>query len=218
MKTKLIIALFILLSITTFSQIKVACIGNSITYGAFIEDRETMAYPQQLDQTLGDDWKVINYGSNGATMLKKGDSPYWELPLFQEAKIFQPDVVIIMLGTNDSKPQNWIDFGHNFKQDYKDMIYTFQNLDSKPIIFLGIPVPVFSDRWGITKKTVEGEITDIVKEIAKEQQLDVIDFYSLLKEKRNLFPDKIHPNAEGAEMMADEAAHVLLSKLKDKKN
>jgi len=218
MKTKLIIALFILLSITTFSQIKVACIGNSITYGAFIENRETMAYPQQLDRLLGEEWDVENFGSNGATMLKKGDSPYWELSLFQEAKNFQPDIVIIMLGTNDSKPQNWIDFGHNFKQDYKDMIFTFQNLDSKPIIFLGIPVPVFSDRWGITKKTVEGEITDIVKEIAKEQQLDVIDFYSLLKEKRNLFPDKIHPNAEGAEMMADEAAHVLLSKLKDKKN
>jgi len=48
--------------------------------------------------------------------------------------------------------------------------------------------------------------------------LNTIDFYSLLKDKRNLLPDKIHPNAEGAEMMADEAAHVLLSKLKDKKN
>jgi len=217
MKIKLIISLFLFISIPVFWQIKVACIGNSITYGAFIENRETKAYPQQLDQSLGDDWKVVNYGSNGATMLKKGDSPYWELPLFQEAKTFQPDVVIIMLGTNDSKPKNWIDFGQSFKQDYKDMIYAFQNLDSNPIIFLGIPVPVFSDRWGISKKTVEGEITNIVKEIAKEQQLYTIDFYSLLKDKRNLFPDKIHPNAESAEMMANEAAKVILSNLKDKK-
>lgn len=210
MKIRLTVVLFIFYSITAFSQIKVACVGNSITYGAFIENREIMAYPQQLDRLFGDDWEVVNFGSNGATMLKSGNSPYWDLPLFKQAKDFLPDVVIIMLGANDSKPQNWDAYKQDFKQDYKDMVQEFQNLNSKPFIVLGFPVPVFADRWGITKIIVEIPITEIIKQIATEQKLEMINFYSVLKDSGDLFPDKIHPNAKGAELMAGEASKVLL--------
>ena len=89
MKTRIILTILVFVSLSSISQIKVACIGNSITYGAMIENRETMAYPQQLNRLLGNDLEVVNFGSNGATMLKEGNNPYWDLPLYQHKNAFQ---------------------------------------------------------------------------------------------------------------------------------
>src|SRR6516164_7032395 len=89
------------------AQVKVACIGDSITYGSGLSDRQNECYPAVLGLLLGDDYEVRNYGVSGATMLKSGDHPYWDTSAFSESSNWQPDIVIIMLGTNDSKPWKW---------------------------------------------------------------------------------------------------------------
>lgn len=215
MKKRLSLVLILALSWPVFSQIKVACVGNSITYGAGIEGRDSLAYPQQLGKILGEEWLVKNFGNSGTTILKKGNKPYWDLPEFSQAQEFMPDVVIIMLGTNDSKPENWDEHHDEFMDDYTAMIKIFQNLESKPMIWLGIPIPVVEDQWTIRKDIVEKDITKKVRQIAENNNVALIDFYSALHEHFEMIPDKIHPDANGSAIMAKEAANVLNKNKKD---
>jgi lysophospholipase L1-like esterase len=110
-------------------------------------------------------------------------------------------VVIIKLGTNDSKPPNW-----KHKSEYADdltaLVGHFQGLDSKPAIYLCRPAPVARDRWGINEKTVKGEIIPLIEQVAKDKGLSVIDIYSALKPHADLIPDGVHPNAAGAKILA----------------
>ena len=103
----ILIGLLISTSVLAAEPVKIACVGDSITFGAAIQDRENRNYPLQLGKLLGDGYAVRNFGVNGATLLKQGDLPYWTRPQFKMATEFQPNIVIIKLGTNDSKPQNW---------------------------------------------------------------------------------------------------------------
>ena len=138
--------------------IRVACVGGSITFGAGIKDRKNHNYPLVMGKSLGDSFDVRNFGVSGATMLKKGDFSYWERPEFKQATEFNPHVVIIKLGTNDTKPQNW-KHSAEYAADYKAMIDHFAALPTKPKIWLCSPAPVYQTRWGISEKgVVEGVI------------------------------------------------------------
>ena len=121
------------------APVRVSCVGDSITQGAGADPG--MSYPSQLQALLGDKWQVKNFGVGGRTLLKKGDLPYWNEQAFKDAQNFKPDVVIIMLGTNDGKPQNWVHHDE-FYADYKNLVETFKNLDSKPRVFICRPCPV----------------------------------------------------------------------------
>ena len=153
-----------------------------------------------------------NYGVNGATLLKKGDKPYWKLRAFEEATKFDPNVVIIKLGTNDTKPQNWGKAGDEYEADLRAMIAHFQKLSSKPSIYLCLPAPVYQTRWGINEKTVKSAVIPVILKVAKETNLTVIDLYQALSNKPEMFPDKIHPNAAGARMMAKTIFAILKKK------
>ena len=186
---------------------RVACVGDSITAGAGSKN----PYPAQLQGMLGDKWLVKNFGVSGRTLLKKGDHSYWIEKAFQNAKDFQPNVVIIMLGTNDTKPQNWAHHDE-FYADYKELVETFKNLDSKPKIFLVRPTPVFSPgNYGINEKNLDVEIP-IINQIATEEQAGIIDFHVALNTKPKLEPDHVHPNADGDTIMAQTAADALTGK------
>jgi lysophospholipase L1-like esterase/pimeloyl-ACP methyl ester carboxylesterase len=194
---------------TYSSVIKVACIGNSITYGATISNRPKDSYPSQLGRMLGDKWDVRNFGVSGTTMLKKGNYPYWNESAYAEAQKFLPDVVIIKLGTNDTKSQNWR-YGDEFKNDYRAMIQDFKSLKSKPKILLCKPVPVYASKWSINDSIVIHGVIPVVEQLAKEESLPVIDLFAALSAKESLFSDKIHPNAEGAGEIAKAVYKVLV--------
>jgi lysophospholipase L1-like esterase len=190
---------------------KIACVGDSITYGAGIKDREHNSYPAQLQTLLGKNYQVRNFGVNGATLLKKGDNPYWKTKAFEEAKNFAPDVVVIKLGTNDTKPQNWA-HKDEYAADFKAMVEEFAALPSKPKIFLCHPVPAFPGNWGIRDEVIKNEVIPLVDQVAKETGATVIDLYTALADSKALFPDKVHPNAQGAKMMADVIAKAVTAK------
>jgi len=191
--------------------IRVACVGDSITFGAGIKDRKHNSYPAQLDRMLGEKWDVRNFGVCGATLLKKGNNPYWKRNAFKHALAFEPHVVIIKLGTNDTKPRNW-KHKNDFEADCRAMVDRFRDLPTDPRLFLCRPVPAFSERWGIRDEVVRQGVIPIVNRVAKEKRVGVIDLYEALEGKKDLFPDTIHPNAEGAGLMAKTIAGVLTGK------
>lgn len=208
---KLLLTPILILSLISFvfsqSKIKVACVGNSITQGPGREHPES--YPLQLQEIIGDAYDVKNFGVSGRTLLKKGDFPFWDEPQFEEVKEFKPDILIIKLGTNDSKSQNW-QFKDEFVDDYLDLIKTFKNsMPKKGKVFICIPVPVFKTNYGITEDILVNEMRPMLMEIAKKSKSKVINLYDPLKNHSGLLPDGIHPNTEGLAIMANEISKAI---------
>lgn len=184
-------------------KVRIACVGNNITYGAGINDREVNSYPAQLAARLGENYDVRNFGRNGATLLRKGDLPYSGTKEYKNALANNPNLVFIQLGTNDTKPQNRIYLDNEFIRDYKNFIRSFQKLPANPRIVLLVPVPVFStDTTGITSTVLTEKIIPTVRQVAYETGCEIINLYSLLVESPEMFPDKIHPNAAGTKIIA----------------
>ncbi len=206
--------------------IKVACIGNSITDGHGIPFAPANGYPAQLQKLLGKDYLVKNFGVSGRTMLNKGDQPYMNEMAWKDAVAFKPDVVIIKLGTNDSKPQNW-QYGEEFKQDLKQMITTLRPDLAQPVkkgkknkkqviknegpkIILCTPIPALKTSWGINDSIITNNIIPIQQQVAQEYNLQVIDLHSLFGDgKDTMLGDGIHPNGKGAQKMAQIIADAI---------
>lgn len=182
----------------TDNKIKVACVGDSITEG---QELGKNTYPHQLQGLLGNSYIVKNFGVSGRTLLKKGDFPYWNERRFKQAQAFEPDIIIILLGTNDSKPQNW-QYKDEFYQNYCAFIQVWKELSSQPIIYICYPIPVFQDAWGITTNIVKNEIIPIISQIAQDENLEIIDLYKALTSQSELVPDGVHPNQKGAGLIA----------------
>ena len=189
---------------------KVACVGDSITQGSGTKGKG-MSYPDQLQALLGDKYKVGNFGVSGRTLLKKGDFPYWKEKRYQDALAFAPNVVVIMLGTNDTKPQNW-KHEAEFDADCKELVKSFQKLSSKPKVFVCRPVPVpGTGNYGINEANVQKEIPRI-DALAKELGVEVIDMHAALEAHPEMLPDRVHPNNDGAGEMAKAAAKAIKGK------
>lgn len=188
--------------------VKVACVGDSITQGSGTKGNP---YPKQFQALLGDKWKVGNFGFSGRTLMDKGDYPYMAEKLYQDALAMKPDVVIIMLGTNDTKKQNWV-FKDTFAADYTKLVKSFQDLESKPRVFVCRPCPVIGKgSFGITEEGIQEQIP-IIDKLAKEMGCDVIDMHAALVATPELIPDRVHPNALGAGKMAEAAYTALTGK------
>lgn len=190
--------------------VRVACIGNSITEGFGIDMNGALAYPAQLQQLLGNDYWVKNFGVSSQTMLSKGDHPYVRKRAWKDAQAFLPQIVIIKLGSNDSKPGNW-QYSQDFGKDLQCMIDTLKALPSKPIIFLATPLFAYQNRWGIRDSVIVNGIIPIIRKVAKKNKLAVIDFHSDFKNDNGkmMLKDGGHPNIEGSKQMASIAAEAI---------
>ncbi len=212
---KIGLCLFITIQFSIFvngQKRKIACVGNSITYGARVENREVNSYPAQLGSILGDGYDVQNFGVSGTTLLRKGNLPYWKTDAYQKALDSRPDWVFIKLGTNGTKPVNRV-FLDEYEQDYKDLIASFKNLPSKPRVVLLLPVPVFSnDTTGITAQIVREKLLPMIRKIAYDTGSEIINLYNLMIESPELFPDKVHPSAAGATVIARRISELVKMK------
>lgn len=191
------------------SPVKVACIGASITYGARIENREQNNYPAQMQRMLGKGYQVTNYGVSGTTLIHSGDKPYRNTPEYQAALSAQPNIVVIDLGGNDAKSFNRIHLG-DYVQDYKDFIQAFKQLPSHPrIILLTAMVSFVKDSLGIWDPVIVKQINPKIQQVAYDEQVELIDMHSPFVDKEALFTDQLHPNAEGAGIMAQNVYRVI---------
>ncbi|MBR4920485.1 MAG: alpha/beta hydrolase fold domain-containing protein [Prevotella sp.] len=190
--------------------IRVACIGNSITDGHGIDLAPQRGYPAQLQRMLGNDYWVKNFGVSARTMLNKGDFPYMNELAWRDALAFKPDIVVIKLGTNDSKPQNW-QYGKEFKQDLTQMIKALDPKKTK--IYLCTPIPALKPSWDINETIIANEIIPIQKKVAKEYGLEVIDLHTLFgADSEKIMDDGIHPNDKGVRSIAQIVAEAIKKK------
>jgi len=183
-------------------SLKITCLGDSITYGYKLAHPAAESYPAQLSRLArGRQWKVLNCGVNGATVLHKGDIPVIGQKAYLRAVRSLPDVVLIMLGTNDTKNINW-QYREDFIDDYAAIIKTFQDLSSHPRVVVCSVPPVFTDHpSGITGKRVE-EVNLLVRSAATMTGADFFDIHTLMAGEPNLFIDGIHPGVRGAKKIA----------------
>ena len=183
--------------------VRVACIGNSITDGYGIGMSPVNGYPAVLQKKLGEGYLVKNFGVSARTMMNKGDLPYMNELAWRDAKAFNPNIVVIKLGTNDSKTHNWVHGADEFRQSMQAMIDTLKALPSKPKIYLCSPIPAFKDSWSINDSVIVNGEMPIIKKLAKKNKCQFIDLHTSYTYGDMMLNDGIHPNAKGAEKMAD---------------
>ena len=195
-------------------QIRVACVGDSVTYGFGIPHFRTNSYPAALQKLLGDAYCVNNYGYSGRTASLLGDRPYRLETLCTESRAFAPDIVVILLGANDSKAFNWgTEIGGEhaypeiFEKDLKELVTVYQQLPSNPKVYVATPLPAYADgsgkvRYDIQPDVISDEILPIVKRVAAETNAELIDLYPVFEGRTELYSDGLHPTAEGAALLA----------------
>jgi acyl-CoA thioesterase I len=203
------IIVFLIIAISCYSQgyhKRIAFIGNSITIGATLTDAPHERFPTLVDTMLrhiyGDTCIVGNFAVSGRTMLKHGDFPIWNEPDFKNCWQFAPDIFIIMLGTNDTKPYNWDDHHNDFFTDYMSMIDTFKTRNPQVKFIISRPPPAFCVNFDIRNSVLIDEVIPLVDSVAKVTGAAVVDYYHPFLDSTLLFPDCIHPNAKGHRAMA----------------
>lgn len=176
-------------------KIKVACVGDSITEGWASTDLNTQSYPAHLKNLLGDGYDVRNFGIGGRTAMKvaQGMTPYWNESFFAQSKSFNPDVVILMLGTNDVVTDNWND-GATYYPDLKALVEVYQGLPSSPTVYLATPSTAFD---AAHPEKLQNKAVPIVKQVAEETGATLVDINALTANNGKYYPDGIHPNDEG---------------------
>ena len=185
-------------------KIKVACVGNSVTYGYLLPEREKNAYPAQLGQMLGDGYEVANFGKSGATLLNNGHRPYVRQPEFKKALEFAGDIVVIHLGLNDTDPRNWPNYRDEFIPDYLALIDSFRMVNPKCKVWLCRMTPITHrhSRFKSGTRDWHEQIQHAIEKVAENAQAGLIDLHEELYCRPDLLPDALHPDKEGAAILA----------------
>ena len=186
------------------NRIKVACVGNSVTFGYGLSNREQTCYPAVLQCKLGANYEVRNFGHSGTTLLTQGHRPYIQQTEYKEALAFKPDWVVIHLGLNDTDPRNWPNYNSAFDADYQHLINSFRKVNPNVKLWICLMTPIFHThpRFESGTRDWHAAIQKHIRRIAKANQVGLIDLHTPLYSRPDLFADALHPNAEGAEIMA----------------
>jgi lysophospholipase L1-like esterase len=201
----------------------VACVGDSITAGVGASS-STTNYPAVLQTLLGSSVKVMNFGHSGATMLSVGDLPYQQQSEYTGATSFVSGAgasavvdVIIMLGTNDSKPYNWTvgttTRAEQFRKDCAAMVDHFAQLAPHPLVYLALPPHAYNNTYQISGTVLHDQIIPVIKQVAADKGIPVIDVDTPTTGHPELFPDGVHPNDNGYKLVAQVMHDGLLAPL-----
>jgi lysophospholipase L1-like esterase len=185
-------------------MIRVACIGDSITWGFTLLNPWKQSYPALLQEKLGEEYEVRNFGYNDASARFDADTPYVNKRVYRESLSWNPDIVLLMLGTNDTKKRNWDP--EVFRRDYRRIVESYRALPSNPRIVLVAPIRIFLIKGlhllGLYPETMEEGVRPAIREIAADMGLELIDLQDLFTDS-TYCRDGVHPQKTGARMLAD---------------
>lgn len=180
------------------SPMKIAAVGDSNTYGAGVfANRDKYSYPAQLQSLLGSRYKVYNYGVGGSTLLSTSNLPYVKQIEYEESRQLQPDIVLIMLGTNDAAQQNFSTT--MFKAELSSMVTTYAQLRSHPTIYLLTPPASYTYRDAV----IEKDIIPAIQQVAELTNVQLVDIHTPTSNKSDIFPDGTHPTEVGYRIIAE---------------
>ena len=197
-------------------EIRVACVGDSITYGYGVEGWRSNNYPAVLDSLLGSGYCVNNFGVSGSTASDEGDQPYTKERMFRQSLAFRPNIVVLMLGTNDSKPYNWKGQAQ-YEADLCKIISAYKALPSMERILLLAPPPAWGNpvAFDVRADILKDEIRPAVQTLAKDEDAVFTDLYAAFENRSELFGDGVHPNAAGARLLAETVYQTIIGKGND---
>ena len=183
------------------APIRVACVGDSITQGS--------GYTAKLQMLLGKNYLVGNFGVAGTTVSLDSPNPYMNENAFQKAEEFNPNFVVIMLGTNDARTDA-NETGESFEEDYGQLVSSFQNLSSNPQIFLVESPPIFTDNPNYNGTYLADHVIPQIDVVASNLNLPTVGVYGAFGNHTNYFMDGVHPNPEGATLIAYEVDNAII--------
>ena len=198
-------------------QIKVALVGDSVTYGHSIKNWPKNNYPTLLSDMLGDDYCVMSFGVSGSTVQPDGDQPYDLTKAYLWSHKYEADIIVLMLGSNDSKPENWKG-AEKFKEEYLSLYDSYTSaLTPAKMILCTPPTAYYPDgiteglsNYDIQPDIIE-DIADIVREVADEKGCSLIEINDLTENRRDLFgKDNVHPNNDGAKAIAEAVYEYII--------
>ena len=193
---------------------RIACIGDSITFGAGVaQTRQRDAWPFVWQRSLGGIFQVLNYGVSGATLQREGDFPYHRVGFLKHLKKARPELIVLMLGTNDSKPYNWD--AARFKREYEEFVWELIALPWPHRIVLMTPPMAFPEEhsgiiaFDIENLPIRDVIRPLVCALGKQYGLQVLDLYALTRNHPEYFVDGVHPNENGNRVIAEHLSQKL---------
>jgi lysophospholipase L1-like esterase len=175
--------------------IRVACIGDSITYGS--------GYPGKLDELLGQNYTVANFGVSGTTVTTHSNMSYMDQPQFQQALAYHPDIIVIMLGTNDANSEISLDES-SFENDYSQLINSLQELSGVQLIWVVKSPPIFTQNSSYNNTYLQNTILPEIDDLANQKNLPTVDVYSAFGNHSDYFMDGVHPDENGASLIASQ--------------
>lgn len=181
---------------------RIACVGASVTFGLGLANRREQSYPAVLARLLGEGHHVRNFGHSGAAAARGSATPYWRTPAFTAATRFRPNVVIISLGINDALRENARTVTA-LGDDFAALVSHFRTLPTSPAVLATTPTPVFGHPAELDRAALENQVRPTLAVVAERLALPLIDFFTPLSDHPELFPDGVHPNAEGARVLAE---------------
>jgi hypothetical protein len=151
----------------------------------------------------------------GTTLLKNvGQPAYSSSNQYKPSHDFAPNIVVIMLGTNDSMPRNWDTGKSHFVADYKELIASYTSLPTKPLVILNTAPPASDNNmFTISGTTIEKEVNPLIKQVAMETMCPLADVWTACGGDVMMLgsADGVHPGAAGSKLIADAVYKTIMS-------
>ena len=194
----------LIFSSSSYAQnvVNIGCIGNGVTYGVGVENREKNNFPQQLQYLLGANYKVTNFGVVNAPLLNSGINGYSKSVAFNKSHDLNPNIIFVELGLDEIKVSDTSVIS-NFTNTLDNIIQSYANLSSRPRIVLLLPLPIFlKDSSLLDNSFIKNKIIPKIQKIAYEKNLEVLDLFSMFIDREDLFLDKVHPSSLGGTLIS----------------
>jgi lysophospholipase L1-like esterase len=144
-------------------------------------------------------YQVANLGVPTMAAAKGAEKSYWNHARWSEMPTFEPNIVVLALGTNDSKPETWAKTGDAFAGDYRAMIDAIRAIPSSPRVLVATPPSLFPEKfkpnYTVDKEILDAKVRPAILKVAAEAGCPVIDFHALTRDKPEWFPDGVHPGS-----------------------